>query len=453
MYKKILHLVFIAAIAGLAVSKVQAQGLKKRWGWGVGLGIQQLYSDSKVTPFGPGGNALLTYRLSDRLSLSVQAGYSVVKFKPNSVPNANSISTKLIYGDIIADYELTTKGIVRPFFMGGLGGFNFQVASAPRFNDGEILAGGGFRVFLNPVTALTFAGDARLTTGDDLDAPETNGRNDSYFSLRSGVTFYMGPKTPRYTEEELFTRNDNPVEQLNEDQPLTMDFGGEPAKDDVINEDSEGYNDFLARISALEGSGDTASLSSRGKSDVRDMRMEEYLRLKSKIDELSSAIEDKEGEISNLQENLQSKGEDHAPGSSAVFGSGFSSSGPIEITSFSAAYETALNRYYRRRYTEAIRIFEKLLQRFPNHSLASNCEFWIGESYFGAGDFNNAIRAFERVIQYPKSLKKDDALLMIGRSYMALNMNMKAQEAFNKLIQEYPNSEFVIKSEQYLRKL
>ena len=443
MFKNSFKFIGTALLLVTFVATSNGQGLKKKWGWGFGFGANQLYSDNAVTPFGVGGNGLLTYRLTDRLSVSLHAGYSSMKFNP-TVPNT-TMTTNLVQADLIGDYELTNKGMVRPFIMAGAGGFNFKnPLDGNRYYDGELLLGGGFRVFFNPYAAFTLSGDARYTTGDDLDFPNNlNTRNDAYFAVRGGLTFYMGKRSTDYEENDLFTTISEDVQQA-EDDPLFMEMeqGNDP------NGESGEYGDFLARLSALE-TGDTSNLNDKGRQDVKNVKMDEYLRLKSKMDELSAAIEDKETEISSLRENLPASGNR----SNFFAPTGGVSSGPIEITDFSSAYETGLNRYYSRRYTEAIGIFERLLERYPNHSLASNCEYWLGECYFNAGDYNRAIETFERVIQYPQSLKKDDALLMIGRSYMALNMNAKAQQTFNRLIREYPNSEFVAKSEQYLRKL
>ena len=82
----------------------------------------------------------------------------------------------------------------------------------------------------------------------------------------------------------------------------------------------------------------------------------------------------------------------------------------------SSAYKDALNRFRGRRYTETIEILQWLLQQYPNDELASNYEYWIGESYFGLGDFTNAYSAFKRVTAYSRSAKRNDAVLMMRRA-------------------------------------
>jgi tol-pal system protein YbgF len=121
--------------------------------------------------------------------------------------------------------------------------------------------------------------------------------------------------------------------------------------------------------------------------------------------------------------------------------------------SFSLAYEEALSKFYGKRYNEAIADFNSLIGQFPDHSLVSNCVYWVGESYFGAGKYSDAASAFSKVLSYPRSLKKDDALLMLGRAYLQMSQKAEAREAFNRLIREFPTSEFVAKAEEWMSRM
>ena len=82
----------------------------------------------------------------------------------------------------------------------------------------------------------------------------------------------------------------------------------------------------------------------------------------------------------------------------------------------SVAYQDGLNRFRQRRYQEALGIFQWLLEQYPTDVQASNCEYWIGESYFGLGEFKNAYAAFKRVTSYNGSTKRIDALTMMKRA-------------------------------------
>jgi tol-pal system protein YbgF len=177
--------------------------------------------------------------------------------------------------------------------------------------------------------------------------------------------------------------------------------------------------------------------------------MQEYVRLKSRMDELNQQIGQKEGEINTLRTALDEKNQTVATLQTQLAPAPSNSS----PASFSRAYEEALSQFYSKRYSDAIAQFNTLLAQFPDHSLASNCVYWIGESYFGSGNYSEAVNAFNRVFSYPRSLKKDDALLMLGRSHLQLNQREEARQAFDRLIKEFPTSEFVAKAEQWLNRM
>ena len=82
----------------------------------------------------------------------------------------------------------------------------------------------------------------------------------------------------------------------------------------------------------------------------------------------------------------------------------------------SVAYSDALVRFRARRYNEAIDILQWLLRQYPDDILASNCEYWMGESYFGLANYKEAYAAFKRVTFYSSSTKKNDAVTMMRRA-------------------------------------
>jgi tetratricopeptide (TPR) repeat protein len=82
----------------------------------------------------------------------------------------------------------------------------------------------------------------------------------------------------------------------------------------------------------------------------------------------------------------------------------------------SVAYSDALVRFRARHYNEAIDILQWLLLQYPDDTLASNCEYWIGESHFGLSEYKQAYEAFKRVTFYSSSTKKNDAVLMMRRA-------------------------------------
>lgn len=68
----------------------------------------------------------------------------------------------------------------------------------------------------------------------------------------------------------------------------------------------------------------------------------------------------------------------------------------------------------------ARQLFGEFVSRYKNDELAPNAQYWIGESLYADGRYNDAIVEFQKVIKdYKSSDKVPDALLKIGMSFQA----------------------------------
>jgi tol-pal system protein YbgF len=415
-------LIATIAMMGTLCTETHAQGLKGRWSLGAGVGAQKLFGDTGVNTdkFGFGVDGSLGYRLSNRAGLMLTAGYDQLPFTIS--PDPSNYATNLFFGDLKFDFELL-KGSFRPYLSAGAGILNFVVKrdstgrslKTERFSDGAFLGGGGVRLLLGQKAMIDLGANYKHTTGDDLDAFRPGGTNDGFLTVRGGLTLVLGG--PR--SDGMIAMEEVPVETV---QPEDVD-------------------DLRSRLDEMEG----------GQEGVKNGQdMEQYVKMKSKIDDLNQQIDTKEAEISTLRQSIQQKKESIGELEAAP------STAPVNVDlsqGYPKAYEAALNLYYGKRYPEAIQAFNQLLAQFPSHSLASNCQYWIGECYFGAGDNAKAVEAFNQVLSYQRSLKQDDALLMLGKAYMKLRQPANARQALDRLVKEFPNSEFVSKAEQMLSKI
>jgi tol-pal system protein YbgF len=158
----------------------------------------------------------------------------------------------------------------------------------------------------------------------------------------------------------------------------------------------------------------------------------------SQITTLTSAINESQGKVTQMQQTPE------APSPTpSVRNDG----------EFSGMYEEALNKYYSKRYAEAITMFRDLSNQFPSHPLRGNCFYWIGEAQYQLRNFQEAVEMWNLVLQCPISVKKDDALLMLGKSYAQINRPEEARTMLKRLIQEFPSSEYVSKAEAMLNKM
>ncbi len=121
--------------------------------------------------------------------------------------------------------------------------------------------------------------------------------------------------------------------------------------------------------------------------------------------------------------------------------------------SYKERYDYARELYEAKKYRQALEEFSALLATDINHELADNAQYWIGECYYGMRAYNQAIIEFEKVFTFNRSDKCDDAQLKIGYCYIRIGNIEKAKAELNKLITNYPDSEYVEKARYYLQQL
>ncbi len=161
------------------------------------------------------------------------------------------------------------------------------------------------------------------------------------------------------------------------------------------------------------------------------------------ISTLRSEITQKEAKISDLESKMPQK-------RSGVIPSGRTSEASA---GFKSRYQSALNEFNARNYQQALNIFNELILSDPNNLLSDNCQYWIGECYYGMVNYNQAITEFEKVFSFPNSNKSDDAQLKLGLCYLKLGDKQQARAEFDRLISNYPDSEYVSLAQRYTSRL
>lgn len=114
---------------------------------------------------------------------------------------------------------------------------------------------------------------------------------------------------------------------------------------------------------------------------------------------------------------------------------------PLPDGSPEEQYKYAFSLLTKSDYAGAERALQAFVAAHPNHPLAGNAQYWLGETYYVRNDFNNAARAFAIGFQkYPKSPKGPDNLLKLGLSLSALNKNKEACQSYSMLKSEFPKA-------------
>ncbi len=99
-----------------------------------------------------------------------------------------------------------------------------------------------------------------------------------------------------------------------------------------------------------------------------------------------------------------------------------------------AAYDAAFRLLRQGRFAEAEAAFSDFLVRFPEHPLAANAQYWLGETFYVRKDYAHAAEAFLKGYEEHRDRPKAaDSLLKLGMSLGALGKREEACATFDEL--------------------
>ena len=119
-----------------------------------------------------------------------------------------------------------------------------------------------------------------------------------------------------------------------------------------------------------------------------------------------------------------------------------------------AAYDVAFKSIRGGDYVKASREFRAFVQQYPDHALAPNAWYWLGESYYATTNYPVALEAFQHLLsQFPASDKAPDALLKVGYSQLELKQDAKARATLAAVVSKYPGSKAASLAQERLQRL
>ncbi len=103
-------------------------------------------------------------------------------------------------------------------------------------------------------------------------------------------------------------------------------------------------------------------------------------------------------------------------------------------------YDQAYALLLQGNYSAAEAGFAEFLQRFPSDDLASNAQFWLGETFFVRNQWDSAAASFLKVAQnYPRADKAPDSLAKFAMAMERKGNRSGACRALQELNTRYPN--------------
>jgi len=110
-------------------------------------------------------------------------------------------------------------------------------------------------------------------------------------------------------------------------------------------------------------------------------------------------------------------------------------------SSESGSYDAALALFRDADYAGAIAGFQGFLKAYPDSTLASNAQYWIGYSYYALKDYKAALAHQQKLVAvYPASAKVPDALLNVSANQIELDNLEGARKTLEDLVAKYPGT-------------
>lgn len=117
-----------------------------------------------------------------------------------------------------------------------------------------------------------------------------------------------------------------------------------------------------------------------------------------------------------------------------------------KITSAKEAYDKAYNLLKKGNYTAAEEALTAFMRDYPKSDLVGNANYWLGETYYARGKYEQAVGIFaDGFTKYKKNSKAADNLLKLGLTMNKLKKKSEACTAFKSLPLEFPKASKALK--------
>ena len=117
-------------------------------------------------------------------------------------------------------------------------------------------------------------------------------------------------------------------------------------------------------------------------------------------------------------------------------------------------YQAALDKLKSHDFAGAEQAFTAFIGGFPQSPLVDNAEYWLGETYYVAKRFPEALGAFQRVVrEHPESRKVPDALLKAGLTQYEQKRYREARDYLSKVTSGYADSPAAGEADKWLRRM
>ena len=212
----------------------------------------------------------------------------------------------------------------------------------------------------------------------------------------------------------------------------------------LVEQDTDAVNKVVSALTALQN---TLAKQQGDSATHVDQLSGQIQALNDTLDELKARLAKVSKQLEDMQSSQQSLAAQQATQQAQQQAA--AQAPPPDVL-----YNNALRDYNADKNDLAIQEFSDYVKFYPNTDLAGNCYFYLGEIQFRQGNYAQAAKSYDQVLQnFPTGNKTASAQLKKGFSLIELGKQDDGVAELRHVIQRYPKSNEALQARERLRKL
>jgi tol-pal system protein YbgF len=227
----------------------------------------------------------------------------------------------------------------------------------------------------------------------------------------------------------------------------------------LIEQSLDSVNKLSTSMAAVQKNTQDLSAASGARLDTMGTQVQglsdNVADLQARLGKLDQKLTDIQNTLQNVDSKLASPASSSIPaaaGASAPGSAPTASAAPP--ASADVLYSNGLRDINGKHYDLATQEFQDYLKYYSDTDLASNAQFYLGEIAFMQGQFQQALDAYNKVVEnYPKSFKTASARMRKGFCLAELGQKAAAIRELRTVVRQYPGTDEAKRSLAKLREL
>ncbi len=176
----------------------------------------------------------------------------------------------------------------------------------------------------------------------------------------------------------------------------------------------------------------------------------EFQAMRVSLDDVSSKLAKLQQGLIDLNNTVKVISAPPAPPAPAGGGAPGTAAPPAGVTSESL-YSNAMRDKDSGNYDIAQQEYMDYLKFYATSEMAPNAQYYVGEIYYTRKDYENALQAFDAVLErFPDNNKTLDAMYMKGRTLFQMGERTKAANEYRAVYARNPRSDLAAKAKAQL---